>query len=518
LVLGAAGLAIAWWAGRAGQSFPVGVPILLAAAAAAAFGGRRLGLPVAVAAIALVGARLAAGDQLGQLRFAGGTAVGVGRWLELLGLLVAAVSVVALLAGRSRAGANASQPVGAQPQGGQRVGAQPQGDQRVGVQPQGDQPVGAQPQGDQRVGAQPQGDQRVGAQPQGGQRVGAQPQGGQRPGDAALDREGRVRAAQIAGLLVLSGIGAELLAAYNDSTGNPGRLLWAVIFFAGLYGAPALLIRELARRNGWGWPSLIMLAFALAILQPAVIDQSLFSTDYGSIESWNRALQGTFIEPLGISATNALNFVPGHVIYSFCAPIAIAEAWRPRTAHTPWLGLPGIALAAVAYVLTAVLILSDPESHSASAAQLAASVAAAGLCVGAAVIVGRRRRDRPPARKAPGLPATVVGSFFLVSAASAVPETWTGAAITTVVLAAGAALLGHLGRSPGWSVRHAAAVATGALLSRGVFAFFYFPLIGNVSAVPKYAHNVVMLAAVGVAAWLALRRSEPDPADRLGMR
>ena len=47
----------------------------------------------------------------------------------------------------------------------------------------------------------------------------------------------------------------------------------------------------------------------------------------------------TFIEPFGFSATNALNFIPGHVILSFCAPIAVAEAWRPELVarrEQPW--------------------------------------------------------------------------------------------------------------------------------------------------------------------------------------
>ena len=75
-----------------------------------------------------------------------------------------------------------------------------------------------------------------------------------RAADPVARRERRARARQVAGLLVLSAIGAELLAAYDDSTGRPGELLFAVLFFAALYGAPALLIRELARRMGWGWP------------------------------------------------------------------------------------------------------------------------------------------------------------------------------------------------------------------------------------------------------------------------
>ena len=73
-----------------------------------------------------------------------------------------------------------------------------------------------------------------------------------RAGGAARDR-----VVAIGSLVVLSAIGAELLAAYNDTTGQPPELLFNAAFFAMLYGCPALLIRELARRTGahgrdWG--------------------------------------------------------------------------------------------------------------------------------------------------------------------------------------------------------------------------------------------------------------------------
>jgi hypothetical protein len=107
---------------------------------------------------------------------------------------------------------------------------------------------------------------------------------------------------------------------------------------------------------------------------------------------------------------------------------------------------------------------------------------------------------------APGTPAhrALVAGLLLVVAGLA-PETWAGVAMTVTVLAAGAALLVHASRSVDWSVRHTAAVAIGALLSRGTLAFFYYPVVGETSAVPKYAHNVTMLAVVVALGWLALR-------------
>ena len=327
-------------------------------------------------------------------------------------------------------------------------------------------------------------------------------------------------AAQIAGLLVLSAIGAELLAAYDDSTGRVGALLFAVAFFGALYGAPALLIRECARRRQWGWPSLILLALALSILQPAVIDQALFSEDYRDIEGWRDSRGRTYIEPLGISAHMAQNFVLGHVIYSFCAPLAIAEAWRPFFASRPWLRGRGIVVAVLSYVTAATLIVSDPESRSASTTQLMVSLLTAAFCVWAAAWLGNRRRSAQERhlRGAPSLSSTVGATLGIALMASVGPENWTGVAMAVGGAALVAVLVIRASKSTGWTMHHAAAVALGFLLCRALLAFTYFPLVGDMSAARKYTHNIVMLVIVSLAGWFALRSTREDPvyADVLG--
>ncbi len=326
-------------------------------------------------------------------------------------------------------------------------------------------------------------------------------------GGGAAGPDSTGSAAQVLGLLLLCAVGAELLAAYDDSTGQVGPLLFAAVFFGALYGAPALLIREIVRRSGWGWPSMILLAFALAILQPGVIDQSMFSTGYRSIDSWEDSRRRTFIEPLGLSAHMAVNFILGHVIYSFCAPIAVAEAWRPRQVMRAWVGFPAMVLSAMAYLGAALLIIMDPESASASPAQLGGSLVTAGACAVGAVLVGRRGAS-PDVHHgwAPGLTTTLVGTLVLALVSGVMDETWTGVAINIGVTGLIAIAVAHAARRPDWGARHAAAVGLGFLLCRGLLAFTYFPLVGEVSAVRKSSHNAVMLAVVGLAGWLALRR------------
>lgn len=322
------------------------------------------------------------------------------------------------------------------------------------------------------------------------------------------DYLGAVQALCLAGLCA---VGSELLAAYAENTGKIAAVLFALVFFAALYGAPALLAREVARRLGWGWPSLLLLTLALGIAQACLIDQSLFSQDYVGYEGWAESRQAAFIPALSISANQAFNFIIGHVIFSFGAPIAVAEAWRPDRAHRPWLGPVGITIAAIAYAGTAVLIASEPESRSASAVQFIISAALAAACVAAAWFVGRNSRPKLELDIAAPVPLFVFAATLLpalVLASDILGESWDGFLFNVVATAVVGGLIWRQARRQGWDTRHIAAIALAFLVSRGMLAFTYFPLAGQVEPFAKYAHNVAMMLPVLIAGWFALRRSK----------
>jgi hypothetical protein len=114
------------------------------------------------------------------------------------------------------------------------------------------------------------------------------------------------------------------------------------------------------------------------------------------------------------------------------------------------------------------------------------------------------RRVATASRRAPHVAVVVAVSFVLATLLSLAPSTWAVAASGAIAVVA-VALLAYASCGLGWGVRHAGAVAAGAVLSRGLLAFTYYPPIGEVSAARKYAHNVVMLAAVSAVVALALR-------------
>ncbi|WP_345713642.1 hypothetical protein, partial [Kineococcus glutinatus] len=164
---------------------------------------------------------------------------------------------------------------------------------------------------------------------------------------------------QVAVLAVLAPVSAEYLSAYAETTGDPVQLLAGLVVFVPLYGAPALLVREVARATGRGWPSVLLLAAAFGVLQAGVVDRSLFSVDYQDYEGWEQNRAATLLAPLGVSAADALNFVAGHVVWSIAAPIAVAEALAPARARQRWLGRRGVVLCAIGWALAAGLILRD---------------------------------------------------------------------------------------------------------------------------------------------------------------
>jgi len=310
------------------------------------------------------------------------------------------------------------------------------------------------------------------------------------------------------GLVLLSPLFAESLSGYDVSTGDPLALLGGLLILGPLYGCPALLIRELARRYDVRWPGILALATAAGLLQAGVIDQSLFSMSYRDIEYWDDMLLPTLVEPLGFAPYLAMSFVVGHVVWSFGAPIALTEGLARQRAHTPWLRWPGLLVATVLYLAAAALILSEhlkTEDDHASAAQVAGTLLVVALLVAGAFTLGRRPA---PARRERALPpAYVVGLSSLAVALgfNFLPPSWAGVAGGIVLLAGGAGLLAYVSRSTRWDGRYVVAVAGGAVIAMAVLAFLVTPL-GNVRPLPKYAHNTVFLLGSLALIWWAARR------------
>jgi hypothetical protein len=306
------------------------------------------------------------------------------------------------------------------------------------------------------------------------------------------------------GLLLLAPVCAEYLYGYDDSTGNLAALAGGLLLFGPLYGGAALIIREVARRTGRGWPTMLLLGLGFGVLQAGLIDHSMFNPSYRDIDYWPELFDPTFVPALGLSLDPALTFTTGHLIWSIAVPIAIVEALVPRQRTSPWLGRFGLGITVAAFVLAAWVVLwwhLDTEDFVPTAWQLTG----AALVVAALVIAAFSLRIRPrgasesPAsqRPAPGpwlAGAVAFGVLVLRPAAadfaSSLMDEWVGFALSVTLLGVLALSLVRWSTRAGWGPLHQLAFAGGALLANVATAFSTQP-IGDISATAKYGHNVV---------------------------
>ncbi|MEU2680502.1 hypothetical protein ABZ638_26830 [Streptomyces sp. NPDC007107] len=331
----------------------------------------------------------------------------------------------------------------------------------------------------------------------------------------------RRRFGPILGLLLLSPICAEYLIGYLEVMGSPLDLLTGLLILAPLYGTAAVVIREVTRRTGRGWPSILLLSGAFGVIQAGLVDQSLFNPDFVDEPSWDLERLPTVIPVLGISLNHVLDFVAGHVIWSFAAPIAVIESCAPRVADRPWLGRAGMVVMAVLYGLAVLVIFREhTKDFMASPAQLAVAAAAAVALAAAAFLAPHR----PAPRRSGWVPAPwLAGSIAvaLMAVHHLLPASRPGTALDLLTLVLLGGLVAWWAGRAGWGPGHALAVGGAALVTNAGLSFMVEPL-GGVSLTSKYAANAVLVLGVLALLFWARRRllgaapAQGGPGRRVG--
>jgi hypothetical protein len=297
------------------------------------------------------------------------------------------------------------------------------------------------------------------------------------------------RIAPALGLLLLAPWVGEFL------LGNsPAAVLWALPTIVPLYGGGALLIREVVRRTGRGWPAIFILGAAYGVIEAGLVDQALFNPSFEGHEF--QAV--TPIPALGISATNSMAFIAGHVVWSIGVPIAIVEMLTPTRRTTPWLGGVGLAVTGALYLFGCVIIFSDVyerEGFLASPAQRAGAAAAALALIGVAFAV-RGRAAAPTDGYVPPPWLLGVGAFVLAGVFLARPEDWVGVIVGVVVIGVASALVLHWSRQRGWRARHQVGLVAGALLTYAWAGFALTAMIRPGDIVQWIGSTVFALIAV----------------------
>ncbi|MFI5890257.1 hypothetical protein ACIA5D_09055 [Actinoplanes sp. NPDC051513] len=278
-----------------------------------------------------------------------------------------------------------------------------------------------------------------------------------------------------------------------------------LVALAPAYGGAAVLVREVTRRAGRGWVTMILLALAYGVLEEGLETQSLFNPDYLDAH----LLDHGFVPALGISIPWTLFVLTLHTVWSISVPIALVEEWTDRRTQ-PWLRVPGLVVVAVLAVGGAVFTfgISYADGHfMASPAQLVTTVVVVAGLITAAFLLPRDRSavaptSAPTPVPAPGLApspwivlVTALGAGAVLAMGNELPAAL-AVPLLVVVLAGTAVAIYRWSARSGWDGRHRLAAAGGALLTYAWHSFLMHPVVEASTALVVVSHVVFALAAL----------------------
>lgn len=246
-----------------------------------------------------------------------------------------------------------------------------------------------------------------------------------------------------------------------------------------MYGGGALLIREIARRTGRGWPAIVLLGLAYSLLEEGFLTQSLFNPNYVG----QRLLDYGYVPRLGTSLNWCTLVLTIHVVWSIATPILIAEGVAGERRTAPWLRTPGTIVTALLFVLGCAATAAFSFKASPFVATKAQFLVAGLLLVLAlaGVFLIDSRGARGAASPAPPLVAVFGGCLALAIAFMLAEDRGNPNVPPAVSLlarwaieAAAAMLVVRWSRRAGWSARHYLAIAAATTLTYAIFGLVAF--------------------------------------------
>ncbi|MFI7689727.1 hypothetical protein ACIBQ6_11680 [Nonomuraea sp. NPDC049655] len=332
----------------------------------------------------------------------------------------------------------------------------------------------------------------------------------------SLQARGRWAALVLAGL---TPVVAEL------TLGNPPlRQAWLLLVWTPIYGAGTVLIRELVRRAGRGWGSVLLLGAAYGIVEEGLALQALTSPTLYGAAGWAPRVLGLN------SAYTELN-IPYHAVFSVALPILLADLLFPALRHHPYLGRAGLVVTGVVFVLGVLLLrwtaaFMDPGYLAPWPVQAGLLLAVAALAVLALrVVPPPPAGSAPPAGGSAGAPApalVAVGAgvvafgylalLFPFGGARHPAFTqggWVAAPMAAAALLAvvAALLVRRWAAHGGWGDRHSLALAGGALIGHTAFGV----LANGQTAADRVSLTVLGLVTAALLALLARRTGRLTP-------
>jgi hypothetical protein len=284
------------------------------------------------------------------------------------------------------------------------------------------------------------------------------------------------------------------------------KLLPALIVMAPMYGGGALLIREFVRSKGRGWPTILCLGAAYALLEEGLVTQSLFNPDYLKLHL--HFLQPAHVAWLGIGGWWTMLMLNLHTFWSIGVSIALVEGLFPDRAREPWFGRvsrPVFGLLFVFGLIVNTLIGYKQNQFWASRLQLGVTALLCVLLVVAAFATPpgmAKREGAVPSAWLTGAVAFVLGSLLLL-----VPFAWGWGAVAAMLAVdlVFLALVFALSRRAGWTSLHTFSLGAGGAVAYGLHAFRQTAFGGGV--VLARVGNVIFLAIAVVFVVVGAKRT-----------
>lgn len=315
------------------------------------------------------------------------------------------------------------------------------------------------------------------------------------PGSRTGDVVGRLsiwrRVAPAIGLIFLAPLIGEFLLGNVSITG-----IWGLFLLAPLYGCGALLIREVARRAGRGWPTMIVLGIAYALFEEGLVTQFLFNPSYHGLDLQSDA----YVPALGIGARLTVTVVAMHAIWSTSVAIALIEALVQEQRTKPWLGKLGLTITGVVFLLGTAFLSYGEYTETrflASAPQLIGTAVVISALIALAFAIGRYPRLRTegtaPNPWMVGAVSLVASSLLLIGGDA---PGWASVGIALALVAAVTTLVLRWARREDWDDAHRLALAGGALLTYAWIGFSMAPLDERSGTVDLIGNAVFALGAL----------------------
>lgn len=302
------------------------------------------------------------------------------------------------------------------------------------------------------------------------------------------------------GLFILSPVVGEMLLGATSID-----MVALLPIMALLYGGGALFIREVVRRTGRGWCSILLLGTAYALIEEGLLDQMLFNANYSGNYDM---VTVTYLPFAGTGAYGLMATLAVHAIWSIAVPIALVESLVPGRAREPWLGRVGLTVTAALFLLGAAVVgwgTYDEEHFMAPWPRLLGTAVVVALLIFAAFRIrrpGSTRSDRTAPRPVlvgmVGFASTSLYMLVLV-------PSWLGVAAALAIAVATFSLLLHWSRARDWGLPHTFAAAAGATLTYVWVGFTQTPDAGSAGPINVIGHVILGLLAIALL-WIAAMR------------